>query len=123
MQKIASLVPPEWKASDKARITFSSAGRKVTLKGVEKDGKIIGYFLWFGGRVPDDGTEREFVDLVVEGAALEKPVYVDMLTGKVHSMGQCLSRGAAIGDALRISGLPLWDAPVLIINRNELNIE
>lgn len=123
VQNIASLVIPEWTASDKVRITWSSAGKKVTIKGVEKDGKIIGYFLWFGGRVPDDSTEREFVDLVVEGAVLEKPVYVDMLTGKVHSMGQCISRGAAIGDALRISGLPLWDAPVLIINRNELNIE
>ena len=123
VQNIASLVIPEWTASDKVRITWSSAGRKVTIKGVEKGGKVIGYFLWFGGRVPDDSTEREFVDLVVEGAVLEKPVYVDMLTGKVHSMGQCLSRGAAIGDVLRISGLPLWDAPVLIINRNELNIE
>lgn len=123
VQNIASLVTPEWNASDKVRITWSSAGRKVTVKGVEKDGKVIGYFLWFGGRVPDDSTEREFVDLVIEGAVLEKPVYVDMLTGKVHSMGQCLSRGAAIGDELRISGLPLWDAPVLIMNRNELNIE
>lgn len=123
VQNITSLVTPEWVASDKPRIVYSSAGREVTIKGVEKNGKIIGYFLWFGSRVPDNETERELVDLTIEGASLEKPVYVDMLTGKIHSMGQCLSRGAAIGDKIRISALPIWDAPVLVINRNELKFQ
>ena len=123
VQNIASLVTPDWKCSDKPRIVYSSAGREVTIKGIEKDGKVIGYFLWFGSRVPDDGTEREMVDLTIEGASLEKPVYVDMLTGKVHSIGQCLSRGAVVGDKIRMSGLPLWDAPVLIVSENELNLK
>lgn len=123
VQNVASLVTPDWKSSDKLRVSYSSADREVTIKGIEKDGKIIGCFLWFGSRVPDDGTDREKVDLTIEGAALDNPVYVDMLTGKVHSLGQCLSRGAAFGDKIRISGLPLWDAPVLIVNKNELNIK
>ena len=123
VQNVASLVTPDWKSSDKLRVSYSSADREVTIKGIEKDGKIIGCFLWFGSRVPDDGTGREKVDLTIEGAALDNLVYVDMLTGKVHSLGQCLSRGAAFGDKIRISGLPLWDAPVLIINKNELNIK
>ena len=123
VQNISSLVTPEWQYSDKPRIVYSSAGREVTIKGIEKAGKVIGYFLWFGSRVPDDGTEREKVDLTIAGAVLENPVYVEMLSGKVHSLGQCLSRGAAFGDKIRISGLPLWDAPVLIVNKNELNIK
>ena len=123
VQNVTSLVTPEWKYSDKPEIVYSSASREVTIKGIEKDGKVIGYFLWFGGRVPDDSLERELVDLTIEGACLEKPVYVDMLNGKVHSIGQCLSRGAAVGKKIRISGMPLWDAPVLIINRDELNLK
>ena len=123
VQNTTSLVTPDWKYSDKPEIVYSSASREVTIKGIEKDGKVIGYFLWFGGRVPDDSLERELVDLTIEGACLEKPVYVDMLNGKVHSIGQCLSRGAAVGKKIRISGLPLWDAPVLIINRDELNLK
>ena len=123
VQNVTSLVTPEWKYSDKPEIVYSSASREVTIKGIEKDGKVIGYFLWFGGRVPDDSLERELVDMTIEGACLEKPVYVDMLNGKVHSIGQCLSRGAAVGKKIRISGMPLWDAPVLIINRDELNLK
>ena len=123
MQTTAQAPTPRERRASHGVIVYSSASREVTIKGIEKDGKVIGYFLWFGGRVPDDSLERELVDLTIEGACLEKPVYVDMLNGKVHSIGQCLSRGAAVGKKIRISGLPLWDAPVLIINRDELNLK
>jgi len=27
-----------------------------------------------------------------------------------------------VGDRLRITGIPLWDGPILIINRSEINM-
>lgn len=122
VQNVTSLVTPDWKYSDKPRVTSCSSNRELTIKGIEKGGKVIGYFLWFGSRVPDDGTERELVDLTIKGAELEKPVYVDMLTGKAYSLWRNMSRGAAIDDKIRFSALPLWDAPVLVIDESELDL-
>ena len=122
VQNVASIVTTDYVANNDIKVTSSSTNKEITIVGMEKDSKVVGFFLWFGGEVPSDAIEREIVNLTVEGAELKDPVYVDMITGKIHNIKPVLFRGAQVGDRLRITGIPLWDGPILIINRSEINM-
>lgn len=98
----------------------SSCGREIKVVGLKKGDRIVGYMLYFSDEMPTSDLERVPVSLSVEGTTLEKPVYVDMVTGKVHDLGGVIIRGGNAYDRVKFTRLPLWDAPVLIINRSEI---
>ena len=62
------------------------------------------------------------VDVVVEGLELKEPVYVDVLTGTVHDLKPIL-KGVRGGGAMEFKGLPLWDCPVVIMEKSEVNFK
>jgi hypothetical protein len=95
-----------------------STDDKITSLGIEKNGKIIGYMFWFSGDRPDNDIDRELVDMTIDGAVLKDPVYVDMVSGYVHDMSRSCVQSE---DGLKLTGLPMWDAPVLIIEREQVN--
>ncbi len=100
----------------------SKASRNITCFGLKKGGKVIGFALWFIGERPTDSLEREPVNLTVDCPALSDPVYVDMITGTVYDIGGCI-RSAGKGNKIKISKLPVWDSPMVVINRDEINFE
>lgn len=114
--------------------------RPVSSAGLAKDGRTVGVMLWFGDGKPGDGLERTAVDLTIAGADIKDPVYVDMITGKVHDLGSTIAPGGSVASAetavtgvmpheaveipqgsMSFRGLPLWDAPVLIMGRADLD--
>lgn len=101
----------------------SSCGRKIHCVGLSKNGKTIGCALWFCDKRPDSGLERNRVALTLNGVQLKNPVYVDMLTGNVHSLPE-LSTHSSVGEMVaRFSELPLWDCPIVLINKDAVRMK
>ena len=119
VQNVTSLITGDIRPTDAVSVE-SSCGREIHCVGLEKDGKVIGCALWFGDRIPDSSLEREEISLKINGLDLVKRnlVYVDMLSGNVHSLRNAF-RGYGIAEkgAFSIPSLPLWDCPVVIMDR------
>ena len=118
VQHVTSVMTADMKPVMPISISKASTNDKITSFGIEKNGKTIGYMLWFSGDRPDNDIDRELVDLTIDGAVLEAPVYVDMVSGYVHDMSRNCVQSE---DRLKLTGLPMWDAPVLIIEREQVN--
>lgn len=118
VQHVTSIMTADMKPVMPISISKASTNDKITSFGIEKNGKTIGYMLWFSGDRPDNDIDRELVDMTIDGAVLEDPVYVDMVSGYVHDMSRNCVQSE---DGLKLTGLPMWDAPVLIIEREQVN--
>jgi len=117
VQHLTSLIGAQYKASENVKITRPSTSDKITLVGVEKEGRTVGYLIWFSGNIPTSSLEREYVNMTVEGATLENPVYVDMLSGYIHDISR---NTVKVQNGMQYKGLPLWDSPVLVIEKSEI---
>ena len=75
--------------------------------------------LWDSGRVPGDRLETIKADISLSGMTMERPVYLDLLSGTVYQIPDkdILPEGRRI----RIRNFPLSDAPVVITNRTSLS--
>lgn len=105
-------------APDAWRFGGASLNRDIFQAGVSKGGKVVGCLLWFSGNVPTDSLERLLVDITLYGPNLEDPVYVDLITGMVHEI--YVENRA---DGIRLPDIPLWDGPVVVMNRSEVNFK
>lgn len=105
-------------APDCSVTAVSDCGRDIQCAGLSRSGKVIGCALWFGDTVPTGSLEREKVALEVRGLSIEKgnAVYVDMLSGNVHSIPELTETHGG----LQFEVLPMWDCPVIIIDRAEI---
>lgn len=101
----------------------SSCGRKIQCVGIRKDGKNVGCALWFCDERPTDSLEREKVSVSIKGVDFENPVYIDVLSGKVHSLPQFMNNGSITEDCVNISSLPLWDCPIVLMNSKCVKFE
>ena len=89
------------------------------MVGVEKNGKESGFLIWLSGEEPTSSLVRNMVDVNLKGTVLNDPVYVDLVTGYVHEFKGVEKRF----DGMRLVQLPIWDAPVLIMERSEVNFK
>ena len=121
VQHVTSLLTPDLTPATDVTVE-SACGRKICCVGLQKDGKKVGCILWFGDRRPDSSLERQETALTIKGLQLEKPVYVDLLTGKVHSIPELERERHAIFEGnSSFYALPLWDCPIVLMNRNCVN--
>ena len=107
--------------------------REIQSVGLaNKSGEIVGAMLWFSDLVPTNSLDKENVSIVLHNFAVEDMVYVEPITGFVHDLSSIITRGANEVDIaegangagnLRCAGLPLWDAPILLIKRSELKLQ
>lgn len=94
---------------------------QLTSFGLQKAGRKVGCMMWLGGRRPSPSLDRLTSDVTIQGLNLRDPVYVDMLTGYVHDL-----KGVTIGrddSHLFLKDLPLWDSPVVIIERSAVPLK
>ncbi len=131
VQNMTSVFGPGMTACDDVTVECY-CGKKLYCVGICKDGEKVGCALWFGDERPDSSLERTPASVSIKGVNFDKPVYVDMLSGKVYDLPMARIYGAGGNksdaameseDTLNISGLPLWDSPVLIINRDAVNFK
>ena len=121
VQHVTSLITPDIVPLE----TVSAIGTQaqdLRCVGLGKEGKPVGCILWFSGLTPTSSLDRTLVEnLVLKGLILKDPVYVDLVTGYVHDLKDIVvPKGAGDPAGITFSGLPLWDAPVLIIERGEV---
>ena len=121
MQHMTSIITGDVKPVHTITISDINTYNQLSKVGLERDGKTFGYLLWFSGNEPNSSLTRELINLSVWGADIKDPVYVDMVSGYVHD----ISRNYQIlpGNGIKFTGLPLWDAPILIIDRSEINFK
>lgn len=122
VQNVTSLLTADIKPSTEVTVE-SRCERDIKCVGLEKDGKVIGCALWFGDRRPSDTLEREKVALRIKDLHIDSKntVYVDMLTGNIHTISELnRSRGIVHPDGFYFGELPLWDSPIVIIDKNYL---
>lgn len=119
IQHLTSTITADCAPCDAFRLGGSSIHEDITLIGVKKDDKAIGFLIWLSGEEPGSSLNRRLVDLTVYGQTLQDPVYVDLVTGYVHDFKGLEKRF----DGQHMSAFPIWDAPVLVIERSAVNFK
>lgn len=119
VQHVTSVFTPDMKSTHDVRV---SAPDEVELSsyGLCKGGSDVGCVLWLSDKRPGSSLKRQPMDITVEGMAFVDPVYVDMLTGKVHDLSGLKKK--VRGAKTVFKKLPVWDSPVLIIERSAINM-
>jgi len=125
VQNITSVFGPDIVAD--CQVTVSSAcGHQIMCVGLKKAGKNVGCALWFCDSRPGSSLERENVAVSIKGLGFKAydSVYVDLLTGNIHSLMPMLrSRGGFGDDSNYYSELPMWDCPVLIMDKTFFDLK
>lgn len=100
----------------------SSAERDLNYTGIRKEGVPAGIMLWFGDRIPDNSVEKEEITITVDGITMEHPVLLDPITGRIYSLKSVVLRGGNEVGRMKFTNLPMWDSPLLIIERDAVNM-
>lgn len=120
VQNITSIFTPDMKAVDDVKVE-GPENLRMTSYGLQKNGKNVGCMLWLSGNRPTSSLERTPMDVTVSGMQFTDPVYVDMLTGKVHDLKGV--EKTVDGDVTVFKGLPVWDSPVLVVEKSAVHIK
>ena len=119
IQHLTSTITADCAPCDDFRLVGSSIHEDITLIGVKKGDKAVGFLVWLSGEEPGSSLVRRLVDLTVYGRTLQDPVYVDLVTGYVHEFKGLEKRF----DGQHLSSFPIWDAPVLVVERSAVNFK
>ena len=97
----------------------ANSHREISVSSIsDRDGKVYGMMLWFSDRIPDDGLDFDIVDITVNGIDLKDPVYLEIITGRVYELPKYYGRN--INGNMKMGDLPLWDSPVMVIERSHV---
>lgn len=77
--------------------------------------------LWYGNRKPALSIEKQETDMTIYGGNFDDPVLVDLRTGEVFAIPENAWRKS--GNTFRFTGIPVYDSPVLIIDRSLIGLE
>ena len=119
VQHLTSVLTADCVACDDFQLAGSSLHEDISLVGVKKVGKTVGFMIWLSGEEPTSSLDRSLVDITLKGAILSDPVYVDMVTGNVHELKGLEKRF----DGMRLNHFPIWDAPIYIVERSAVDFK
>ena len=95
-----------------------TGSRKMTCARFSRKGSQLA-FVWYSDRIPDDTLDWDRVSVALP-AAFREPVWVEMITGRVFALGP---EDFSVADkSTEFKSLPVWDAPVLIAEREGLDL-
>jgi hypothetical protein len=77
--------------------------------------------LWFTGAMPSDSNSMTLVDFTFHASRFTTPVYADLRTGEVYSIPR--ANWSRVGDGVVLRGMPLYDSPILIVEKGVLSLE
>lgn len=118
VQHVTNIFTPDMKATDQVKV-IGLDGLKLSSYGLQKDGKNVGCMLWISSSRPTSSLDRVQTDIDVAGMQFEDPVYVDVLTGLVHDIKDLIEKKE--GDSVTFKDLPIWDCPVVILEKSAVN--
>lgn len=123
IRNLCTVLTPDVKPLTEGVSWTSSSTRDLQVTPLEKSGKVFGYIIYFKDDVPTDTMEREKITLTIEGIEPARDlVYVDAITGKVYDALPFIHRGGRNDRYMKFTGIPVWDAPVLVLDRKMLEI-
>ena len=122
VQNVTSIFTPDLKPIPADIKT--NTDHEITSFGLEKNGKPVGYVLWISDGVPTSSLEREYVTIKESSFPIRNLVYVDLITGKVHQLDNVHNvRNAENAKTRELVNIPIWDAPVLIIDKSAIKMK
>ena len=104
-------------------LVSESTGKEIKAVGMAKDGKCVAVAYWKGDDKPSDTIEKDEVNALVHGHVFENPVLLDPITGRVYDLSYVMLRGGQQRgcNATKFTGLPLWDSPLIIIEKDKFD--
>lgn len=78
------------------------------------------YTFWLTENIPMESNEVRLQELVIAGADIDTPVWVDIISGAVHEVPATQWRRA--GNAIHLSGVPFYDAPIVVAEKSLVSI-
>ena len=98
----------------------SNSPRPVTIAGFAKQSTPV-VLVWYGDQIPSDELKWDPVDLTIENTTFKDPVYVEMITGKVFNIDK--ANWKTNGADVVFTGLPVWDSPIMIAERSQVELK
>ena len=119
VQNMVALLNSRMEAFDGVSVE-ESTGLTVKAAGVQKDGKCVAVMYWNGSDKPSDELSKAHVNALVKGVVFENPALLDPITGRVYDLSYVMLRGGQQrgNNATKFTGLPLWDSPLVIIEKD-----
>ena len=119
VQHMVNLFRPELRSAGRLNHE-SNTPRRLTVAGIErqKDGTLVGAVVWQNDRIPSDNLAFEPIELWIEGLSLKDPVLIEMITGRIYALPKY--HGHSGYGRMKFTGLPVWDSPVVILERSAL---
>ena len=94
------------------------AGRDVACSHFKRFGQSWRFY-WFCGERPDSGLSFTPVTLEIP-EKLERPVWIDMITGRVFEIpADSVSWKEGV---MTLKAVPLWDSPVAVVSRRAVTL-
>lgn len=97
----------------------SNSSRLITVAGFKKEGTSA-VLIWYKDQIPGDDLKWDLVNISIKGANFKDPVYVDMITGKVYEIDKATLKNK--GNDVQLMKLPVWDSPVMIAERAQVDL-
>ena len=92
----------------------------IRVKSPVNAGQQI-FTIWVDEYIPTNRNEVQSVNFSLLNGKLDKPVYVDILTGGVFEIPE--SQIVRKGNLITFRGLPVYDAPILVADASILTIK
>lgn len=93
-----------------------NTAREISVVGIKGEGdRTIGAMYWYSDKIPDSELKWDSVELKIEGLSIADPVLVEPITGRVFELR--LPHGSLTIDGMKLSELPVWDSPMIIMDR------
>jgi len=97
----------------------SNSPREITVAGFRKQSSPV-VLVWYSDQIPSDDLKWDPVELTIKGVALQDPVYVEMITGRGNEWDK--KTWTSAGGNARFAQLPVWDSPIMIANRSQVEL-
>ncbi|MBD0777813.1 glycoside hydrolase [Maribacter sp. ANRC-HE7] len=97
----------------------SNSYRKLTVAGFKKE-NTSAVLAWYSDRIPDDELKWDIIHLDIKDTRFKDPVYVEVISGKVYEIAK--SDWEVNGEDTKFKNLPMWDSPVMIAERQEVDL-
>ncbi len=115
VQNMAAILTADTFVDETITVEAETTKSMLTVGLKDKNGTKRGVMLYFNGNIPTDSMERELCNLTVYGMDFKDPVYVEPITGKVFQLVK--EDGCQLPGMLKFYNVPLWDAPVFIMEK------
>lgn len=118
VQHLVNLLRPGLQTAGRLGFEANTA-RRLTVAGIaDGKGRTVGAMIWQRDRVPSSSLGFDTVEIRIEGLALKDPVLVEPITGRIYALPKL--HGSTDDGRMKFTGLPVWDSPLLILERSAL---